>query len=271
MKITDINTTEKSKKKIQSIAKLNNLDFDLVYSIFCFNWNYDGIEGKWVTDLEEDAVSQQRYEFIKEKLKLSDEKLDKTQVINEIENKLTTINKTALTDNFIVGATQKNYCLVSEYASYHYLANATREKLNTLEWKSADLILEDVVEKLFMKLFRGGSVDRYDLEYLYVDLTINLPYQNQILKHENWTKEFIKKVDDRREKLKLSDLIIILKEFCKGDKNFLRTILEALSYSDTLKVENHSVKDIFIPDFRNKLSSHFNSNEWTYPLRFWNR
>ena len=270
MKVTDINTTDKSKKKIQSIAKLNNLDFDLVYSIFCFHWNYDGIEGDWVTNLEKDIVYQQRYEFIKEKLNLSNENLNKTQVINEIENKLTTLNKTTLTENFIFGATQKNYCLVSEYASFYYLANATKDRLNTLEWKSAYLTLESIVKQLFLKSFRGGSVDRYNLEYLYADLTINLPYQNQVVKNEDWTKDFIKKVDDNREKLKLSDLRNIVKEFCKGDKYFLQTILEALSYSDTLRVENHSITDIFVPDFRNKLSSHFYANEWTYPLRFWN-
>lgn len=269
MKVTDINTTDKAKKKIQGIAKSNNLDYDLVYYIFCFHWNYDGIEGRWVTELDKDVEYQHRYKFICDELKLNQENLTKTQIIEDIYNKLNSLNETTIAENFIFGATQKNYCLVSEYASFYYVANATKEKLNTLEWKSADLTLENIVQQLFLKFFRGGSVDRYNLEYLYADLTINLPYQHQIVKNQDWTKDFIKKVDNNREKLKLSDLRNIVKEFCKGDKYFLQTILEALSYSDTLKVENHSIKDIFVPDFRNKLSSHFYANEWTYPLRFW--
>ena len=43
MKVTDINTTDKAKKKIQTIAKNNNLDYELVYYIFCFHWNYGNI------------------------------------------------------------------------------------------------------------------------------------------------------------------------------------------------------------------------------------
>ena len=269
MKVTDINTTDKAKKKIQGIAKSNNLDYNLVYYIFCFHWNYDGIEGTWVTEVDKDDEYQNRYKFICDELKLNKENLTKTQIIEDIYNRLNTLKETTITESFIFGATQKNYCLVSEYASFYYLANATKEKLNTLECKSVDLTLETIVKQLFLKFFRGGSVDRYNLEYLYADLIINLPYQNQIVKNEDWTKNFIKKVDENREKLKLADLRNIVKEFCKGDKYFLQTILEALSYSDTLKVENHSVKDIFVPDFRNKLSSHFYANEWTYPLRFW--
>lgn len=270
MKITDINTTDKAKKKIQNIAKYNNLDYDLVYSIFCFHWNYDGMEGDWVIELDKDDEYQQHYKFICNKLNLTNESYDKTQVVEEIYNKLNTLNKITIYDNFIFGATQKNYCLVSEYASFYYLTNATKEKLNTLDWKSTDLTSQNIVKQLFLKIFRGGSVDRSCLEYLYADMTINLPYKSQTVKTKNWTEKLIKKVEDNREKMKLSELINALKEFCKGDKYFLQTVLEALSYSDTLKVENHSVQGIFVPDLRNRLSSHFNSNEWTYPLRFWN-
>jgi hypothetical protein len=270
MNVTDINTADKSKKKIQSIAKSNNLDFDLVYSIFCFHWNYDGIEGDWVTNLEKDTAYQQRYEFIKGKLNLSNEKLDKTQVINEIENKLTTINKTALTDNFIFGATHKNYCYVSEFASFNYLNNATKEKLNGLEWKQSGLTFEKIIKQIFLKIFRGGSIDRYNLEYLFSDLTINLPYENLNSKIDNWTEDFIQNLNNKKQEMKLSDLVQNIKNYCKGDKYFLQSVLEALSYSNTLKVDNYSVENIFIPDCREKLSAHYNSNEWTYPLRFWN-
>lgn len=270
MQVTKINITDKAKRKIKKIAINNNLDYDLVYSIFCFNWNYDGAEGKWVYDIDQNEDSQNRYKFIFDSLKLPQESLTKNQVVDEIYNHLKKVKKDELYKKFISGAVQGNYCLISEYSSFHYLTNLTKEKLSTLEWKSEKMTNENIVEKLFLKIFRGGSVDRYCLEYLYADLVIDLPYQNQMIRNEDWVENFVKRVDENGEEINLTGLVNILKGFCKGNKNYLQTVLEALSYSDIIKVKNHSVNHIFIPDFRNKLSAHFYSNEWTYPLRFWN-
>ncbi|GGF14194.1 hypothetical protein [Flavobacterium limi] len=270
MKITEINATAKAKNKIKNIAKNHNLNYDLVYFIFCFQWNYDGVEGRWVDEVDEDEEYKNRYKFIYESLKLTEENLDKKQVVDQIYNQLKKIDHAVLNKNFRFGATHSNYCLVSEYASFYYLSNATKANLDTLEWRSEELKKEDIVMQLFLKIFRGGSVDRYSLEYLYADLVINLPYENQIIKGDDWIDHFVKSVSENREKTTLTGLINIIKGFCKGNKYFLKTVLEALSYSNKLKVENHAVNDIFLPDFRNKLSPHFNSNEWTYPLRFWN-
>jgi hypothetical protein len=47
--------------------------------------------------------------------------------------------------------------------------------------------------------------------------------------------------------------------------------LEALAYSGRIKVPGYDISKEFIPDYRNKLSKHHYANEWTYPLRFWNK
>lgn len=270
--ITEINQTDKSKKKIQSIAKSYHLDYDFVYYIFCFHWNYDGREGTWVhdRDIEKDDEYKKRYAFISNKLNLSQKSFSKNDVIQAILTKLKTIDTKTLNQNFLYGATTKNYCLVSEYASYHYLSNATEEKLNTLDWKSTEFDSKTIIDNLFFKLFRGGSIERYNLEYLYSDLVIDLPYGVFKNESEHWINDFIANVSKKRASMKLSDLITELKLFCKGDKYFLQTILESLSYSGILDVKNYSVKTIFIPDYRNQLAKHYNSNEWTFPLRFWN-
>lgn len=109
------------------------------------------------------------------------------------------------------------------------------------------------------------------LAYLYADLDVDLPYINKTIDSESWVNPFIEKVEDSPAEHKLTDLVKLLKTYCKGDKYFLRTVLEALSYATILKVENHPVEAIFIPDLRNILSAHFNANECTYPLRFWNQ
>lgn len=267
MNITEINSTDKAKKKIKTIAKANNLDYDFVYALISFHWNYDGIEGEWVTDLDKDEAYNERLAFVCQKLQLTDKAFTKEEVISLILSKLKSTDRATLLGEFLSGATSKNYCVVSKYATFHYLNNATDEKLNTLIWKNADLTAEKILWWVFCKIFRGGSVDRYNLDYAFVDLCIDLPFENQLVKTNDWTKDFIQKID---ESMKLSDLITAVKAYCKGDKYYLQTVLEALSYSGILPVKSHPISDIFIPDFRDKLSSHYASNEWTYPLRFWN-
>ncbi|MDR1625992.1 MAG: hypothetical protein LBT33_05570 [Spirochaetia bacterium] len=269
MKLTEINQTEKAKKKIANIAKKNNLDYEFVYSIITPYWNYDGPEGHWVKNLTEDNENTKRLEKIYGMLNLnkSNESLDKDRVAEILYNRLKKLDKNILENNFLAGAKNGSYCYVSEYASYHYLTNATSDKLKTLDWTKGTLNNETIVENIFLKIFRGGSIERYNLGYLYSDLIVKLPYAAAQNNAEDWTKEFIRNA--RKNKTTLTDLLKML-DCCKGDKYFKRTVLEALSYSGKLKVDGHEVENKFIPDYRNELSKHFYSNEWTYPLRFWN-
>jgi hypothetical protein len=269
MKLSEINQTDKAKKKIGNIAKNNNLEYDFAYSILSFHWNYDGLEGEWVIDLTKDNEYDKRIEAIDKILKLDNKFLEKNDVVEAIYNQMKKLNKDILEKDFLAGSQNGNYCYVSKYASYHYLTNLTVEKLKSLEWKSDILNNETIVKNIFLKLFRGGSVDRYNLEYLYSDLLIELSYIEKRNTVNNWKSEYIQNI--YASEFTLTDLIKELKQYCKGDKYFLKTVLEALSYSGEIKVENHQIKNIFIPDYRNELSGHYYSNEWTYPLRFWNK
>jgi len=54
-----------------------------------------------------------------------------------------------------------------------------------------------------------------------------------------------------------------------GDKFFKQEVLQSLAYAGILAVDGFPVNERFIPELRNKLSPHFYSNEWSFPLRFW--
>lgn len=271
--ILQINSSEKTKKKIQTIAKNNQLDFDFVNAVFSFKWDFDGFEPTWVknTELEKDENYYQQMAFVLEKLGNPKINLSKTEIVNSIFEQLKSIDKVTLDNEFIFGAFTKNYALVSQYASFHYLKNATLEKLETLDWDKENLTENEIIDNVFYKIFRGGSIERYKLKYLYADLSVKLPYQDFKAKSANWVSDFIENIEKKKDQLSLKDLQNELKTYCKGDKFFLQTVLEALSYSGILKVENLPTEDIFIPDNRNELSNHHYSNEWTYPLRFWSK
>jgi hypothetical protein len=271
-KITEINQSEKAKKKIANIAKNNNLEYEWVYSIISFYWNYDEWASEalgWINirNIKIDDEYNKRYETIYKTLGLTDEIFDKKYVAEKIYAGIKQINEKKLENNFLEGSQNKNYCYISEYASYYYLTNATVEKLQTLEWSKGELTKENIAGGIFYKIFRGGSVERYNLKYLYSDLIINLPYKKTEISVNDWTKEFVQNIKAET----LTDLIKEVKQYCKGDKYFYQTILEALSYSGKLKIKGHEIENKFIPDFRNELSKIFYANEWTYPLRFWSK
>jgi hypothetical protein len=267
MKLAEINRTDKAKKKIAGIAKKNNLEYDFVYRLFSFHWNYDGVEGDWVinSDLDKDDEFRNRYEFIYDRLRLSDRIIKKDEVIETIYDCLIQADVQALKNNFLYGSLHGSYGLISEYSSYHYLNNATMEKLETLDWEPKSNYTRDaIVKNIFLKIFRGGGVDRRNLEYLYADLSVKLKYDIVDFAVNDWTIDFIKNLTAKT----LTELVKELRVYCKGGKYFLQTILEALGYSGILKVPNHDISKYFIPDYReDKVPI---SNEWTYPLRCFN-
>ena len=274
--VNTINQTEKAQKKLAAIAKNNALDFTLVSHLFSFHWNYDGNGGgrdggTWVydRDLLHDATYTSRYEYLFGTLNLPQKVLTREEVIHALLHKLHHTDESVLRQRFLSGVASTAYGRVSEFASYWYLRNATIDKLATLQWQGDSCTPRQLTDNLFLKLFRGGAVERYNLEYLYTDLMVDLPYQSPPALVADWPSSFVGSVADSPMKPALSALRTMLQPYCKGDRHFRQTVLEALSYSGYLPVENHPVADLFIPDFRNKLSAHFNTNEWTYPLRFW--
>ena len=187
------------------------------------------------------------------------------QILAAYENK----NQTELKEKLLIARIEKNYCYLSEFATYHYLNNLNLEQLELLDHKESYNELE-FIKMLFKKLFRGGAIERYNLLYCYCDLYINLPYikaeQNQT---KNWIDNLQREVSNLPESATLKDLIKSCQGIIKGDKYFKQEVLQSLAYSGDIKVKKIDVSNIFIPEHRNILSDHFYSNEWTYPIRFW--
>ena len=159
-----------------------------------------------------------------------------------------------------------SYRHLSPFATAHYLRNASRERLATLSWPDAPIRREDLVRFLFLKVFRGGSVDRDQLLYAYADLVVPLP-DTPPPPPSPWVHELASDLA-QAPPAKLSDLIACARRHTKGDKYFRQTLLEALSYAGVLRVEGYE-SSTFWPEHGAALARHFYSNEWTVPLRFW--
>jgi hypothetical protein len=272
MNIFEVNTTEKAKNKIKKIAKNNNLDYELVYFILSFCWNYDlnkiGLDTGWVKDLEKDNEYLRRMKIICDKINLEEIVLNKREAIEKLYNTLFEINTEILKNNFLHGSKNGNKCYISEYSSFYYLNNATKGKLETLYWDEGKANIESTFKSIFLKLHNGGIGARNSLRYLCDDLTIKMPYETKGFVVKDWTSDFIKNIYENN--FSLTDLVKELRQYCKGDKYFLQIVLEALSFSGILKVPDNDISEIFLPDYKDKKSKHFYSNEWSYPLRYWN-
>lgn len=268
--IIEINTTEKARKAIEKIAKRNDLDYEFVYFLFSFCWNYDKQYFQQLKkgDLEIDDEFVRRKKIICDKLNLQNNELEKKYAIEKLYDKLSEIDTNILWQNFLYGSANSHNGYISEYATYHYLTNATKENLETLFWSGNNHNEESIMNSIFFKLFNGGLNAPNSLLGSYTDLIVKLPYKTKEFTVKDWTKDFVKEITESKQSL--TDLIKILRQYCKGDKLFLQAILQSLSYSGVLKVPNIDVKNIFLPDYRDVKSKHFYSNEWTYPLRLWN-
>jgi len=272
MNITEVNQMEKSKKKLIGIAQKNNLDYQFVYFLFSFFWNFDKEYLREVKNLDFDNEYINRKNIICDELKIKEETLSKKDIIEKLYNRLLKVDNEKLKNNFMYGSLNGHNCYVSEYSSFYYLKNASKEKLDTLFWYDKNNQNEmSIMKCIFLKLLNSGLDARNSLIYCYSDLSIDLPYDTKKITFKDWSNDFIQELNENNgSKITLTELIKLLKKYCKGDKLFLQTVLEALSYSGILKVQNHEVDNIFLPDYRDTKSKHFNSNEWKYPLRFWN-
>ncbi len=270
----EINQSETAARKLKSLAKSSNLDLEFVTLLANYSWDYDPI-GKesigWVQEeqidfkqLSKDVGIVYRHLGIEDNLTLNKEYLVE-QILKAYKKK----NRTELKEKLLIAGIEKNYCYLSEFATYHYLNNLNLEQLELLDHKESYNELE-FIKMLFKKLFRGGAIERYNLLYCYCDLCIDLPYiKTRQSQTEEWIEDLLKEVRNLSDSATLKDLVKSCQGIIKGDKYFKQEVLQSLAYSGDLKVKKIDVSNIFIPEHRNILSDHFYSNEWTYPVRFW--
>lgn len=275
-KFKEINQSETAKRKIKSLAKNSNLDVELVKLLANYCWDFDPI-GKeatgWVKNEQIDLDKlNEDLETLRKQIDFPDiSALTQDDFIKEILHHYQQKNPNTLREKFLIGGVGKNYAYLSEYATYHYINNLSEEKLRLLDCKKT-YSFRDFLKNLFLKLFRGGAIDRYDLFYVYCDMCIELPYLKKETKApNNWIVDLLNKIANLDKSATLNDLLKCCQNTIKGDKYFKKEVLQALSYSGDLKIKGIDVATIFIPEFRDVLSPHFYTNEWTYPLRFWNK
>lgn len=269
----EINQSDTAKRKIKSLAKNSNLEFDFVNRLAKYVWDYDPYGREDTGWVKKEQINQEQFEEemsdLTHLLNVKDfAVLTKDALIEGIISSHQKKDKQALIENLSSAVFTKNYCYLAEYATFHYLNNLTSDKLQLLDFKGN----VNLIQNIFLKIFRGGGWgDRSNLEYCYVDLCIALPYveTNQSFSSD-WNTTLIQSINSNGKATSLSDLIKCCKGVMKGDKGFKQEVLQALAYSGEIEVEGVDVSEIFIPEFRNVMSKHFYSNEWTYPLRLWN-
>ena len=270
----EINQSDTAKRKLKTLAKNSNLDVDFVTLIFNYSWDYDTIGRESIGWVQSEQIDANQLSIDTPKLYKylaidKDIDFNKDFLIREIISNHRDKNTEELKANFLASGHSKNYCYLSEYATYHYLNNLNSDKLNLLDYKNSETSLQ-LIDVIFKKIFRGGAIERYNLFYCYLDLCINLPYiKTEQVETTDWIANLITTVNNLDKSATLKDLIKSCQTIIKGDKYFKKEVLQSLAYSGDLKVNQIEISTIFIPEFRDVLSNHFHSNEWTYPLRFW--
>jgi hypothetical protein len=269
------NQTETARRKLQSLAKATGVNSELVSALANFTWDYDPKPGNesfgWVTNDTLSALAKKQLRWIAETVGLDpDFELEHEQAAQDLIKAHAEQATDTLWLNFHAAAGGKNYGRVSEFASHHYLRGLNKSRVKSLAWNTSRLGMVEIARHLFLKLFRGGKIERYDLGYLWCDLTIPLGYANQQQPSAaNWLDQLLSSIAALPASSGLGDLLGCCKSLVGGDKFFKQEVLQSLAYADVLRVTGLPVAEMFIAEHRDDLSPHFYSNEWSFPLRFW--
>ena len=272
--IGERNQTDTAKRKLKSLAKANGLDVGFVTALANFTWDYDpqfrNEATGWVSDKQLNSDAKSQLEEVAAVLGLPRNfELTREAAAEDLIAAHGRHDPNVLWSNFAVAAAAKHYGHVSEFASYCYLRGLNRENVQFLDWKAKTVSIVEIARDLFLKHFRGGAIERYDLAYLWCDLVLVLPYQEQCSKIAFPIDRLLDAVESLPQGSGLRDLLACCKGIVGGDKFFKQEVLQSLAYADVLRVNGLPVTEMFLPERRNELSPHFYSNEWTFPLRFW--
>ena len=268
------NQSEVARRKLGSLAKASGLPVEVATSLANFTWDYDpGLSGEatgWVTDDGRGPVAKDQLERLARYLGLPiDFALTREAAGRALLRAQEEADEEALWKTFLAAVTAKSYAWLSPFASYFYLRGLTVENLASLAWETEPVRLVEIARKLFLKLFRGGAIERCNLAYLWCDrvLAIGTPPASSL--GTSWLPGLLDALASLPPKSGLADLIKACKGHVPGDKFFKQEVLQALCYAGVIRVNALPVEAIFLPDRRDQLSPHFYANEWTFPLRFW--
>lgn len=269
------NQTDSARRKLKSLAKASGIDLELVSALANFTWDYDpgfGNEASgWVSNNALTRAAEKQLRGIAETLKLPpDFTLEYDRAASDLIRAYTDQSTDDIWADFCWAAVDKNYGHVSEFASHYYLRGLNRSRIKSLAWNGKRVGLVEIARELFVKLFRGGTMERNDLAYLWCDLVVPLEYEVQKASTAiSWVEPLLDSIESLPPKSRLEDLLACCKGLVGGDKFFKQEVLQSLAYADVLRVTGLPVSEMFIADRRDELSPHFYSNEWSFPLRFW--
>ncbi|MCA8986893.1 MAG: hypothetical protein KDA78_04595 [Planctomycetaceae bacterium] len=271
------NQSDTARRKLKTLARDSGLEVSFVTALANFTWDYDPSRNfpkestGWVKNIDLPPEAEDQLRWIADYLGVSAEKqFSQSETERQLLDALTEMSPRILWSRFLSAASSKNYGHVSEFASFHYLRGADQSRLKMLEWEKAPLGIMEITSELFCKFFRGGSIERYRLAYLWTDLTIPIQYhRSKTQASGDWINSLLDRIEALPERSGLKDLLNCCQGLMGGSKWFKQEILQALSYADVIRVNDLNVTKMFIPEHRNENSPHFYSNEWSYPLRFW--
>ena len=269
------NQSDKARRKLKSLAKSSALDLDFVTALANLTWDYDpGIASDRIGWVDNDPLSDSAHKslaWIAESFGLdSDFTLSREQAVADLIRLHREQSTEAVWAAFCRAVARKNYGPISEFASHYYLRGLDASRARSLGWAVDSLDMLAISRNLFLKLFRGGTIERADLGYLWCDLQLRLSYHHSNDgPSEDWISPTLSAIEALPTGSGLSDLIACCKGHIPGDKYFKQEVLQCLAYADVLRVTGLSVSDMFLPEHREELAPHFYSNEWSFPLRFW--
>ena len=260
------NQTPKSKRRIKKLARDNGLKVELVEALACRFWNWDDDNFCWVPKKQKNDMPESAYATLEVGLDWPRDRIVSSSEVVNLALDFVSAGIAPHVNSFLAAVPAQNYWAMSPLITVSALKGLTHDRI-ALCRDCDEITFEAACSHAAEKLGLFGHIHS-SLGYAAFDSissaigTASKPNDGQ------WLRDTCDAVSSLPSNSKLADIVRATAKPLGGNKKTRSRVLIALGIAGVLATDEFDAGRDFWPE-KVKLSSHFYSNEWTFPMNFW--
>jgi len=260
------NKTPKSKRQIKKLARDSGLEHELVDALVCRFWNWDKENFCWVPKEQENDMPEAAYAILETGLDWPRSRIVSSSEVVNTALDFVTAGIAPHVNSFLAAVPAQNAWAMSPLITVAALNGLTNDR--TALCQTGDEITFELACSYAAVKLGIFARPHSDLGYAAFDSisseigTPSKPNDGQ------WLRDACDAVSSLPSNSKLADIVGATAKSLGGNKHTRAQVLMALGIAGVLATDEFDAGTDFWPE-KEKLSSHFYSNEWSFPMNFW--
>ncbi len=260
------NQTTKSKRRIKKLAADNGLSLDLVRTLACRFWNWDQENFCWVPKDQKNEMPDAAFSILETALDWPRDRVVPRAEIIDCVTAFVSDGIAPRVNNFVASIPAQNCWSMSPLVTVATLANLTPERHSFCVIPDA-ITFDDACSYAATKLGRFARTHN-DLGYAAFDSMTVTMGDPPASSDGKWLCDTCDAIASLPSRSTLVDIVRATSKALGGNKSTRSRALMALGIAGVLGTDEFNAGTDFWPE-KNRLSDHFYSNEWSFPMNFW--